>query len=316
MATITDLTSGMTGAASMVIINDNFDNLNAALGSGAGASLALDNLASVAINTALLPGTSDSIALGSATKMWSDIFLGSGAVINFNNGNMTMTHSADNVVFSSSGGTGLWTFEEGLRVGAAGLYLKDPTESFHAILNINDALTSGAFLNIKMNDNDRTVNLGSSLTIPADPNADRILFWDDSAGVHAYLEVGSGLSLTDTTITATGSGGGITWSEVTGTSQAGAVNSGYIANNAALVTVTLPTTAAVGDVVRVAGKGAGLWKVGQNASEMIHFGNLTSTTGTGGSLTATHRRDCVELICVVADTEWVVLSSVGNITVT
>lgn len=58
-----------------------------------GASTALDNLASVAINAALLPGTSDSIALGSATKMWSDLFLGDSAVINFNNGDVTLTHS-------------------------------------------------------------------------------------------------------------------------------------------------------------------------------------------------------------------------------
>ena len=61
--------------------------------SGAGANTALSNLASVAINTALLPGTSDLIALGSATKMWSDLFLGDGAVINFNNGNAVVTHS-------------------------------------------------------------------------------------------------------------------------------------------------------------------------------------------------------------------------------
>lgn len=35
-----------------------------------------------------------------------------------------------------------------------------------------------------------------------DPNADRILFWDDSAGEYAYLTVGSGLSITGTTLTA------------------------------------------------------------------------------------------------------------------
>lgn len=35
-----------------------------------------------------------------------------------------------------------------------------------------------------------------------DPNADRILFWDDSAGSYAYLTVGSGLTITGTTITA------------------------------------------------------------------------------------------------------------------
>lgn len=40
----------------------------------------------------------------------------------------------------------------------------------------------------------------------ADPNADRILFWDDSAGSYAYLTAGTGLSITGTTISSTGSG--------------------------------------------------------------------------------------------------------------
>lgn len=39
------------------------------------------------------PYTSDGAALGSTTNMWSDIFLASGAVINFNNGDVTLTHS-------------------------------------------------------------------------------------------------------------------------------------------------------------------------------------------------------------------------------
>ncbi len=111
------------------------------------------------------------------------------------------------------------------------------------------------------------------------------------------------------------SSGGLSWSEVTGTSQAGAVNTGYILNNAGLVTLTLPTTAALGSVIKVAGKGAGGWKIAQNASEVIHFGDTNTTTGTGGSLESTNRYDSVELLCTVADTEWTVISSVGNITV-
>jgi hypothetical protein len=43
-----------------------------------------------------------------------------------------------------------------------------------------------------------------------DPNADRILFWDDSAGSMAFLEAGSGLSISGTTLSATGSGGTVT----------------------------------------------------------------------------------------------------------
>ena len=44
---------------------------------------------------ALTPGTSDGTALGTTSLMWSDLFLASGGVMNFNNGNVTMTHSAD-----------------------------------------------------------------------------------------------------------------------------------------------------------------------------------------------------------------------------
>jgi hypothetical protein len=42
-----------------------------------------------------------------------------------------------------------------------------------------------------------------------DAGADKLVFWDDSAGKLTYLEVGSGLSISGTTITATGGGGGI-----------------------------------------------------------------------------------------------------------
>lgn len=57
---------------------------------GSGANAALSNLASVAINASLLPGTSDSIALGSSTLMWSDLFLAQDGAINWNNGKVTI----------------------------------------------------------------------------------------------------------------------------------------------------------------------------------------------------------------------------------
>ena len=47
---------------------------------------------------------------------------------------------------------------------------------------------------------------GASLT---DPGADRIGFWDDSAGAFTWLTAGSGLTITDTTMTASGSGGDV-----------------------------------------------------------------------------------------------------------
>lgn len=119
-------------------------------------------------------------------------------------------------------------------------------------------------------------------------------------------------------VTVTGGGGiGITWSEVTGVSQAAAVNNGYICNNAGLVTVTLPDTAALGSFLRVVGKGAGGWAIAQNAGETIYWDETTATTtGVGGSLSSTDDYDAVELVCITADTDWMVLSAKGNIGVT
>lgn len=58
----------------------------------------------------LAPVTTDAVALGSTTKMWSDLFLASGTVINADNGNAVITHSA-----------GIWTVSTGdWRVTTAG----------------------------------------------------------------------------------------------------------------------------------------------------------------------------------------------------
>lgn len=54
-----------------------------------------------------------------------------------------------------------------------------------------------------------TVGLASGGTGAAltDPGADRLAFWDDSAGSVAWLTLGTGLSITDTTLDASGGGG-------------------------------------------------------------------------------------------------------------
>lgn len=45
--------------------------------------------------SALTPAANDGTALGTTSLMWSDLFVASGAVINFNNGNVTLTHSSN-----------------------------------------------------------------------------------------------------------------------------------------------------------------------------------------------------------------------------
>ena len=134
----------------------------------------------------------------------------------------------------------------------------------------------------------------------------------------ATLTAGSGVTITNGagSITVNAVGGGLTWTVVTGTSQAAAVNNGYIANNAGLVTVTLPATSAVGDTVAVTGiNNATGWKVAQNAGNQVFFGTASTTSGTGGSLASTNTRDTVYLVCMTANATWNVVTSIGNITV-
>jgi hypothetical protein len=48
----------------------------------------------------------------------------------------------------------------------------------------------------------------NTLAALTDPNADRIVFWDDSASAYVYLSLGTNLSISGTTLNATGGGGG------------------------------------------------------------------------------------------------------------
>lgn len=110
-------------------------------------------------------------------------------------------------------------------------------------------------------------------------------------------------------------GGGLTWSVIAADPAPAVVNNGYIVNSGSLVTVTLPATAAVGSVIRITGLGAGGWKLAQPASCEIHFGSAVTTTGATGYLQSNQDHDAVEIVCAVANTTWIVVSSVGNITV-
>lgn len=106
----------------------------------------------------------------------------------------------------------------------------------------------------------------------------------------------------------------LNWSVVTA-NQSAAINSGYIVNSASLATITLPATATVGSILEVVGMGAGGWRLGQGAGQQVIFGSVSNTSGTGGQLNSTHQRDSIRLVCIIADTTWQVISSVGNIDV-
>jgi hypothetical protein len=86
--------SGNAGAGAGDVVGPaSATNMAVALYDGATGKL-LRNSSVDQTSGALSPITTDTVTLGTTAKMWSDIFLASGAVINYNNGNATITHSS------------------------------------------------------------------------------------------------------------------------------------------------------------------------------------------------------------------------------
>lgn len=121
----------------------------------------------------------------------------------------------------------------------------------------------------------------------------------------ATLTAGNGVTITNAAgaITIASTGAGMTWTDVTASSQQMVIDNGYIANKATLVTFTLPVTAAEGTVVSVVGKGAAGWKIVYNSGQNTIIGSVTSTATTG-SIASTVATDSIALICTVANTTW------------
>jgi len=102
---------------------------------------------------------------------------------------------------------------------------------------------------------------------------------------------------------------------VTTTTQQATVNTKYITNNAALVTITLPldVNANIGDQVAIRGLGAGLWRLAQNALQVIH-GASDTTVGTAGYLQAQSRYDTV-VVEKITTNEWSIVANRGTLTI-
>jgi hypothetical protein len=73
----------------------------------------------------------------------------------------------------------------------------------------------------------------------------------------------------------------VSWIDVTAATVQAASNHGYLADSASLVTVTLPASPAVSDVVSVTGVNSGGWKIAQNAGQLIETTGLPGSPGAG-----------------------------------
>lgn len=141
------------------------------------ASRALDNIASCAINAALLLGTSDAAALGSTSKMWADLFLASGAVINFNNGDVTLTHGSN--VLTLGGGNLALGSNSITMTGSIADTTNRVTKGWFTDLEVTNAIAAG------ITGNAATATLATTFTVTDNESealACNIIFVDGPTG--------------------------------------------------------------------------------------------------------------------------------------
>lgn len=142
-----------------------------------------------------------------------------------------------------------------------------------------------------------------SFTVKPTPVPADIIYMADSA--NSFDEVQCTLSSIIAALPA-----GLNWFGISGTTQAAAVDSGYVVQNASQTTITLPATAPLGSVIAVRGLGAAGWILQANTGQTIKVDGQTTTSA--GSLTSSGQYDSIDITCVVANTTFIascVLSS-------
>lgn len=125
----------------------------------------------------------------------------------------------------------------------------------------------------------------------------------------------TGTPLTNTLTFTVAGGGLIAWSREAGAAVPLVVNRGYINANAGLTIFTLPAASAVGDMIEIAGEGAGGWRIAQNALQNIQHGTNSTTIGVGGTLSSSNRYDTIRIVCRVASTTWQTTANIGTLNV-
>jgi hypothetical protein len=131
------------------------------------------------------------------------------------------------------------------------------------------------------------------------------------------ITAGTGISVTNGagSITVNATGFGLSWS-VEAVNMNAVVGHGYFANKVGRLDFTLPALSAIGDMISISGMQAAVgWRIVQGAGQTIHSSAFQTTTGVGGYLESTNIYDSVTIVCNIANTDWVVVSMNGNLTV-
>jgi hypothetical protein len=125
---------------------------------GTGGTTLQSSLVAIDDSGNITPKTTDVGALGTSLLNWADLFLDSGAVINFDSGDVLLTHSANDLALS--GGT--------FTLPNTGLHLLDTNASHDLIIAPGSNLTADHTLTLTTGDADRTLDISAgSVTVSA-----------------------------------------------------------------------------------------------------------------------------------------------------
>jgi len=147
-------------------------------GSGAGT---------LEVKGAVLPTVSNTPALGSSSFMWADLFLGDGAVVNFNNGDVTITHSTNTLTFA--GASSGYAFSDGPITNALGA-AATPSYTFSGDLNTGIFSSAADTLNFSTGGSER-MRIDSSGNVgigTASPNT-RLTVTGSASSIQLYHDV-------------------------------------------------------------------------------------------------------------------------------
>jgi hypothetical protein len=86
----------------------------------------------------------------------------------------------------------------------------------------------------------------------------------------------------------------------------------YVADNAAQVTITLPTSPALGDVIQVEGTGTGGWALAQADGQLIIIENMAGKSGANAAVISGRQYATIELQ-YIGDGAFTVLNYTGNV---
>lgn len=132
--------------------------------------------------SAVSPDADDGAALGTTALKWSDLFLASGGVINFNNGNVTLTHSAGTLTLAGGGLT-----------VATGLNVLITKGTFN--VGAFSSATAGSGVTLSASNT-------AALRLYADDGGEKLAAGEKRAGIARFLYATSDTDATDQTMSA------------------------------------------------------------------------------------------------------------------